>query len=296
MKAQLQRNPPDDIKELLHSGQWTDAVAAFERLHPSDASIALAQLPSRKQRTIFKLLSYKAAAHLLPYLLYYDQFVLLHARTRDEMRQIVNERDADGRMRLIDELPENAWQPLMDELTEAERNITERFAKYPSNRAGRYLTPNFVSLFPDMRAKDALEEIRRSGLTKATIDVAYVVGSDGSLLDEVRLPSLVMANPNQLVTGIDDSALVVIRDTDSLPDVLTCFEKYDRPALPVVNCENKMLGILTFDNIMDVARSLATSDMQKMGGMEALDAPYFSVRLWEMLRKRGGWLAVLISR
>lgn len=69
-----------------------------------------------------------------------------------------------------------------------------------------------------MRAKDALEEIRRSGLTKATIDVAYVVGSDGSLLDEVRLPSLVMANPNQLVTGIDDSALVVIRDTDSLPD------------------------------------------------------------------------------
>jgi magnesium transporter len=102
-----------------------------------------------------------------------------------------------------------------------------------------------------------------------------------------------MADPNQPVTAIDDAVLITVRDTDSLQDVLASFEKYDRLALPVVDKNNKMVGILTFDDAMDVARSLATRDIQKLGGMEALDAPYFNVSIRGMLQKRGGWLALL---
>lgn len=102
-----------------------------------------------------------------------------------------------------------------------------------------------------------------------------------------------MADPDKPLSEISDDVLITIRDTDSLDDTLACFEKYDRVALPVVDANHKMLGIVTFDDLMDVARIAATREMQKFGGMEALDAPYFSVRLRSMLRKRGGWLAVL---
>lgn len=293
VKAHLQQESIEDFADFIHSGRWAEAVSLFERLHSSDAATALEQLPGRQQRTMFKLLSYKSAARVLPYLRYFDQFALLHTRPRDEMQQIVNEMDPDDRMRLLDDLPENAWRQLVDELTASERELTERLAKYPLNSAGRYLTPDYVSFAPTMRAAGALEEIRNNGHLKETVDVAYVVDDDGTLIDEVRLPLLVMADPNQPVTAIDDAALVVVKDSDSLPDVIACFEKYDRLALPVVSNDNKMLGILTFDDVMDVARSLATHDIQRMGGMEALDGPYFSVKMREMLRKRGGWLAVL---
>jgi magnesium transporter len=293
VKAIVQQSPAQDVVELIRSGHWREVVETYEKLHPSDAAAALERLPARQQRTLFKLLPFKTAAGLLPHLLYYDQFVLLHARPRDEMQQIVNEMHPDDRMRLLDELPENAWQQLVDELSASERELTERLALYPPHSAGRYLTPDFVSLAPTMRAADALEEIRRGGRSKETVDVAYVVAADGTLIDEVRLALLVMAHPNQPVTEIDDSALVVVRDIDPLDDVIVSFERYDRVALPVVDKDNKMLGILTVDDVMDVARALATRDIQKFGGMEALDAPYFSVQLRAMLKKRGGWLALL---
>jgi magnesium transporter len=102
-----------------------------------------------------------------------------------------------------------------------------------------------------------------------------------------------MARPEQCLSEISDDPLVIVKDTDTLEDALALFEKYDRVALPVVDENHKMLGILTFDDVMDIARVAATRSIQKFGGTEALDAPYFSVRLREMLRKRGGWLAIL---
>jgi magnesium transporter len=292
-KPHVEKRSAEEITNLIRAGCWNDVVLIFERLHPADAAAALDQLPSRQQRTVFKQLSIDTAAQLLPYMQYFDQFVALHSRQRDEIRQIVSQMNPDDRMRLLDELPENAWQQLVGELADPERELTERLAAYPPNSAGRYLTPSFVLLSPGMRVADAVDEIRRTGHGKETIDVAYIVASDGSLVSEVRLSSLVMAAPAQLVTAVAEAPLVAVKDVDSLEDALAVFERYDRVALPVVNQDGKMLGILTFDDVMDVARSLATRDIQRMGGMEALDAPYFSVRLREMLQKRAGWLAIL---
>jgi magnesium transporter len=284
---------PDDLISLVGAGKWTEALDAMQKLHPSDAASDLHQLPQRQQRSLFKLLSYPLAASVLPYLPYYDQFVLLHIRRPEEMRQIVEEMAPDDRMRLLDELPENAWEQLTRELSESERDLTSRLSKYPANSAGRYVTPDYLSFPPSMLAKEALEEIRDCGRSKETVNLAFVLDPDGKLIDEVRLGSLVMASPDTRVDAINDSPLIVVRDTDSLEDVLATFEKYDRLALAVVDADNKMLGILTVDDVMDVARASATREMQKLGGMEALDAPYFSVRLRAMLRKRGGWLVVL---
>ena len=281
------------LQELIRAGKWADAVSTVEKLHPSDAASFFVQLSERHQRSLFKLLSPAAAAAVLPYLPYYDQFVLLHLRPRDEMLRIMNGMEPDDRMRLLDELPESSWQRLVEELAATERVVTERFAEYEPNQAGRYVTPEYIALRPGMNAAEALAEIRRNGRGKETLNLVYIVGPDGTLLDELKLSSLVMADPQQPLSAISDDVLVMVRDSDSPDDALAQFEKYDRVALPVVDANRKMLGILTFDDVMDIARAAATSEMQKLGGMEALDAPYFAVRLLGMLRKRGGWLALL---
>jgi magnesium transporter len=281
------------LQELVRAEKWSEALSAFEKLHPSDAASAFSQLSQRQQRSLFKLLSASAAASLLPYLLYYDQFVLLHLRPRAEMLQIINDMEPDDRMRLLDELPEPSWQKLVDELTTTEKAITERSAHYDSNLAGRYVTPEFISLRTGLNAAEALAEIRRNGRGKETLNLVYILAADGTLIDELKLSSLVMAHPLQPVSEIVDDILVTVKDSDTLDDAIVLFEKYDRVALPVVDDNRKMLGILTFDDVMDVARLAATREIQKFGGMEALDAPYFSVQLSQMLRKRGGWLALL---
>lgn len=281
------------LRELVAKGQWAEVLAAFDQLHPSDAAAQLMQLPERQQRSLFKMLPTAKAAAILPYLVYYDQFILLHLRTREEMLQIVNALAPDDRMRLFDELPEASWQKLIDELSATERAITERLSEYEPNQAGRYVTPEYVALSQGISVADALGEIRKHGPGKETINLVYILATDGTLVDELQLSTLVMADPKKNISEVTDDILVPIHDTDTLENALALFEKYDRVALPVVDEHRKMLGILTFDDAMDIARAEATREMQKFGGMEALDAPYFTVRLWGMLKKRGGWLALL---
>jgi len=281
------------LQDLARAGKWAEALAIFEKLHPSDAAAALGQLSQRQQRTLFKLQSTPSAAAMLAYLPYYEQFVLLHLRPKDEMLRIINDMEPDDRMRLLDELPEQSWQKLIDELAATERAITERLSEYEPNQAGRYVTPEYLALRPGITVGQALADIRQFGRGKETLNLVYIVATDGSLVDELKLSSLVLADPQQPLSEISDDVLVTVTDTDSPDDALALFEKYDRVALPVVDKNHKMLGILTFDDVMDVARIEATKEIQRFGGMEALDAPYFRVNLKEMLRKRGGWLALL---
>jgi magnesium transporter len=126
-----------------------------------------------------------------------------------------------------------------------------------------------------------------------TLNVVYIVDDQGKLVEDLRLGSLVLADPNDVVSTIADPALVALVATDDRSRALELFEKYDRVALPVTDAEGNMLGIVTADDVLDVAQSEATEDIQKLGGSEALDAPYPQVGMWAMIRKRGGWLSAL---
>ena len=164
---------------------------------------------------------------------------------------------------------------------------------YPPGTAGRHMTPNYVALRPDMTVREALEHIKHTGRGKETLNVLYIVADDGTLLEDVRLGSLVLADDNTKVIDIDDPPVVSIPVTATGDEVVAAFERYDRVALPVVDAQDKMLGIITVDDVLEYAARKATRNIQKMGGSEALDAPYFDVGFWSMIRKRGGWLAVL---
>lgn len=155
------------------------------------------------------------------------------------------------------------------------------------------MTPEYISLSPQMTATEALEHIRKVGRDKETLNVVYIVDDHGKLVEDLRLGSLVLADPSLRVTQIADPALVSVLATQDREEVLKLFEKYDRVALPVTDADGHMLGIVTVDDMLDVSESEATEDIQKIGGMEALDAPYMQVGIRAMIRKRGGWLSAL---
>jgi magnesium transporter len=150
-----------------------------------------------------------------------------------------------------------------------------------------------VALRPDMTAREALEHLRKTGRGKETLNVLYIVDERGKLLEDVRLGSLVLADPDTRVIDIEDPPLVSVPATADREEVLKTFEKYDRVALPATDTEGHLVGIVTADDMLDIAEEEATEDIQKLGGLEALDAPYLEVNFWAMVKKRGGWLSAL---
>src|SRR5258708_11042043 len=199
----------------------------------------------------------------------------------------------DDRLRLFEELAAEVTRKLLEDLPNDAMVRARTLLGYPEHSAGRYMTPEYVALHPEMTAAEALQHIRQTGRGKETLNVLYIIDEQGKLLEDLRLGSLVLADPATKVTDINDPPLVCVRATDDREEVLKIFEKYDRVALPVTDAEKNMLGIITVDDVLDVAEQEATEDIQKLGGSDALDAPYLNVGVWSMVRKRGGWLAVL---
>jgi magnesium transporter len=209
------------------------------------------------------------------------------------MRGILQQMTPDDRTRLLEELPAAVTRRLLETLPPAELQAARDLLGYPPETAGRYMTPRYVALRPDMTAGDALEHVRRVGREQETLNVLYVVDPAGRLEKEMRLGAVVLADPGVKLADLDDRTLVSFPATTDREELVRAFEKYDRSALPVVDADGHMLGIVTIDDILDVAEQEATEDIQKIGGMEALDAPYLQVGFWHMVRKRGGWLAAL---
>src|SRR5437660_600941 len=161
---------------------------------------------------------------------------------------------------------------------------------------GPLLGPDLRQLIRDKQwdvLREVLEHIRSTGRGMETLNILYVLDSNGKLLKELRLGTLVLATPDAIIANIEDRPLVSIPATMDREQVLRAFEKYDRTALPVVDRDGNMLGIITADDMLDVAEREASEDIQKIGGMEALDAPYLDVSYLQMVWKRGGWLSAL---
>jgi magnesium transporter len=155
------------------------------------------------------------------------------------------------------------------------------------------MTPEYVAVRPTMTAQEALAYIRKKGRGSETLNVIYVVDEKGRLLNDFKLATLVMADPSAKVQDLDDGQLYSLPATSDREEIVDAFKKYDRVALPVTDSQGVMLGIITVDDVLDVATEEATEDIQKLGGMQALEAPYLNSPFGEMIRKRAGWLLVL---
>jgi magnesium transporter len=284
---------PSVWEDLIHSQRWEDLRAKLAATHSSDIAEALGQIHGKEQAVVFRLLSRDQAAQVFSYLPTDRQKALLRSLSTDEVKSVLEGMPPDDRTRFFEELPAAVTRQLLEVLSPEELKNARQLLGYPEHSVGRYMTPDYAGIRPEMTAAEALEHIRKVGRGMETLNVIYILDEKGKLLEDVRLGSLVLAEPQTVVTAIADPPLVALHATDDREHALELFEKYDRVALPVTDALGNMLGIVTADDMLDIAESEATEDIQKLGGSEALDAPYIQVGLWSMIRKRGGWLSAL---
>jgi len=282
-----------DFEEIIKAKDWDGLREVLTELDPPDIAELIIDLPPEEEGIIFRLMPRERATQVFEYLPVETQRGLVKSLNHEQLQQLVNEMTPDDRTRLLEELPGEVTRQLLDTLSPEELKTARELLGYPPGTAGRYMTPEYVALPPDITAREAIDLIRGMGRGKETLNVIYIINERGKLLEDLRLGSLVLADPETMIGDIEDRPLVTITATTPGEEVVQAFERYDRVALPVVNNEGIMLGIVTHDDVLEFAERRATEEIQRLGGSEALDKPYFDVSFWDMVKKRGGWLAVL---
>ncbi|HYS54442.1 MAG TPA: magnesium transporter [Thermoanaerobaculia bacterium] len=283
----------NSLRELIQNRNWDALRGRIRDMNPSDVADLIIALPPEEEAFVFRVLPKDQAGEVFSYLPPDHQEELIAALSNEQVRGVLQAMPPDDRTRLLEEMPAEVTRRLLTTLSPDELKNTRWLLGYPEETAGRYMTPKYTTIDPKMGAAEALEHIRRTGRGMETINVVYIVDERGKLVEDIRLASLVLADPNTPVMEIQDPPMVSLFATDDREEVLKAFERYDRLALPVTDADRHMLGIITVDDILDVAEQEATEDMQKLGGMEALDAPYLNVDVFSMIRKRAGWLSAL---
>lgn len=282
-----------DFEKLIRDKDWKRVREAFAQLDPPDLAEILEEFPLQDSAVVFRTLPRDAAAQIFEYLPLETQTKLVQSLADEQLVNLLNSMAPDDRTRLFEELPPEVTKRALGSLSPGELKIARQLLGYPEDSAGRFMTPEYVAVRPTMTASEALGYIRKKGRGSETLNVIYVVDEKGRLLNDIKLATLVMADPATKVQDLEDGQLYSLPATSDREEVVNAFKKYDRVALPVTDSQGVMLGIITVDDVLDVATEEATEDIQKLGGMQALEAPYLNSPFGEMIRKRAGWLLVL---
>src|SRR5215467_1482389 len=242
---------------------------------------------------IVRVLPHDLAADVFEYLGIEEQQKLLRAMAHEQVVGILNEMAPDDRTALLEELPSDAARKLIRFLTPEERRVATALLGYPEDSVGRLMTPDFIAAKEDWTVQEVLDYIRAYGQDSETLNVIYVVDDRGKLIDDIRMREFLLKPLTSPVHDLMQKTFVALNVTDSQRDAVNMFRKYDRTVLPVIDSTGVLLGIVTVDDMLDVAEQEATEDIQKIGGMEALDEPYTTIPFLRMLKKRATWLILL---
>lgn len=260
---------------------------------PADLAPILVDLPVEELAAIFRCTGRNLAAATFGYLPLASQKKLLRLLSQEQAAALLNELPPDDRTAFIDSLPLDVAMQMLSLLSPEERKVAQDLLAYPEDSVGRMMTLDFIAVRPEWSVAQALDYIRENGYDRETLNVIYVVDGGGRLIDDVRVRRFLLAAPGRQVSELMDGNVPHLAATDDRAHALDLFRKYDRIALPVADEGGKLIGIVTVDDILDVADAEATEDIQKLGGSEALDEPYITIALGRMVKKRASWLIVL---
>jgi magnesium transporter len=282
-----------EIKELIDERNFAALREAFRDWAPADVAECLTELPEEEQAVVFRLLPHAPATEVFEYLEPEAQEKILKAMGHMEAARILNDMSPDDRTALLEELPGAAVAQMLQLLSPEEKAVAQSLLNYPDKTVGRLMTPEFVTVREDWTISQVLEHVRQFGRDSETLNVIYVTDEHGRLIDDVRIREFLIRPVATRVAEFRDHQFVALRATDEASAAYEHFKKYDRAILPVVDSEEKLLGIVTVDDILDIQEEVTTEEMQKMGGMEALDEPYTSIAMHRMVKKRATWLIIL---
>ena len=282
-----------EIRELLDKEDREGLRSALAEVHPADIADVIASLEEPQAAAVFEALSERTRVRTFEHLEENDQLRVLEALGRGKMIHIIEEMSSDDRADFIQSLPERTAENLLPLLAQAERNDVKRLITYEEDTAGAVMTTEYASLPADIAVGEALQRLRRIAPDSETIYYVYITDADRHLLGYTTLRELVLARPDQNIMETRRHPLISLPVTADQEEVARVIQKYDYLALPIVDAENRLVGIVTHDDVIDVLEEEATEDVQRMGAVEPLDTPYLRASFWQLAWRRGAWLSVL---
>ena len=286
-----------DILALLEESPG-DIAAETEELHPADLADVVELLPSERVPLFLSALPRERAADVLEYLNEELRAEILEQMSARQAAELVTEMTPDDRadtLEELSELSEEHAEEVLSEIPSEARKETEQLLRFDPDTAGGLMTTEFVSLSADTTVEDALDRVRalaRSGRREAMYAI-YATDTAGRLAGVLSLRELLAAQPGSKISDIAWTEVVSLGPNADREEVARLTSNYDLVAIPVVSESGHIMGVITVDDVIDVIQEEQTEDVQKLGGMEALDEPYMQIGFWRMIRKRAGWLCVL---
>lgn len=267
------------IEELVLNP--ADIAENLSALHPDERLIAFLKVPKEYKADVF--------SHLDPDF----QEETIRSIASHEVADILNEMSPDDRTQLFEDFPDELIKSSINLLNPQERRVALKLLGYDSNSIARLMTPYYIQIRKEWTVKRCFQQIKRVGERVETMNFLYVVDEKNKLIDDITIGTLLLAEEDQLISELTDNEFVAIKTTTTKEDAVPYFEKYDRSALPIITDSGVLVGIVTIDDILDQIESQNTEDIQKFGGLEALDLPYTQTSWIEMIKKRGTWLIIL---
>lgn len=279
-EALVQAQEPGELKAFLDDQLITDIAELIYEV-PDEAVSVITHLTLSRAAAAFRILEF----HI--------QEDIIRALPAAKTAELLNELPPDDRTSFLEELPSQAVQELIRLLDPEERKVTLSLLGYPENSVGRIMTPDYIAAKSHWTVEKVLRHIRMYGKDSETIDVIYVIDQQGKLLDDFRIREFLLVSPDTVVSTLMDERFVALHVQDGQEEAIQTFRLENRVALPVLDEQGVMLGIVTIDDILWIANEEHTEDIQKIGGTEALDEPYLDMPILRLIKKRVGWLIIL---
>lgn len=282
----------NDALEFIEADQDRELKAWLNELNISDVEHLIDELPQYAVK-IIETLSTKRAVNVFRILDFPTQERIIKKLAGNKLTEIIRQLPPDDRTALFSELKGDAVKKLLILLNDEDRIEALNLLGYKVDSVGRLMTPDFIAVKTEWTVQRVLSHIRRYGKNSETIDVVYVIDKEGVLLDDIRIREILLSDPDAKIGSLTDNRLISLNVNDPQEEAIQTFRMNNRVALPVVDDNNILLGIVTVDDILWVANEEFTEDMHRIGGTEALDEPYLDVPVFQLYKKRIVWLIVL---
>ncbi len=280
--------------QMLEDKKYTTLRDILVTMNPADIGAILSGLKAHKISLMFRLLPKELAAETFVEMEPEDQEILIQGFSDNELKEVLDELYVDDATDLVEEMPANVVKRILRQADPEMRRSINQILQYPENSAGSLMTTEYVSLRPEMTVEESILRIRRQGVDKETIYTCYVT-KDRKLLGLVTVKDLLLAEDDEMcVSDIMLTNLISVTTQTDQEEVARMFSKYNFLALPVVDKENRMVGIVTFDDAMDVIEEETTEDIELMGGMLPSEKTYLKSGIWELFKNRIPWLLLLM--
>lgn len=290
----IQEKRTDELMQLLDNRDMKQLQRRMEEMNEFDVAEFLSELDDNRMPMVFRLLTKETAAEVFANFEAPDQEKIINSITDSELAGIIEELYVDDAVDMMEELPANVVKRAMRTATPATRNLINQYLRYPENSAGSIMTSEFIDLKKYMSVKESLARIRRIGEDKETIYVCFVISADRKLEGIVTVKDLLLAEDDVIIEDLMDRNVIFASTTEDQESVSEKFSDYDLMALPVVDKEGRLVGIVTVDDIIDVMEQETTEDFEIMAGMTPSDKPYSRTGIFEMWRNRIPWLMFLM--